>query len=103
MGLRPFLFGMLLCRRDIPEPLRLRWGRRIGKRIPMQGPRNAEALQGLDDYEQMANTLAENAKAYWRLWGPQGEPMIRVVDAWVEQQRAYLQWLRRNYAEGNRP
>jgi hypothetical protein len=103
MGLRPFLLGMLLCRRDIPEPLRLRWGRRIGKRIPMQGPRNAEAIQGLDDYEQMVNTFAENAKAYWRLWGPQGEPMIRVVDAWVEQQRAYLQWLRRNYAEGNRP
>jgi hypothetical protein len=49
------------------------------------------------------NTFAENAKAYWRLWGPQGEPMIRVVDAWVEQQRAYLQWLRQNYAEGNRP
>jgi hypothetical protein len=69
----------------------------------MQGPRNAEALQGLDDYEQMVNTFAENAKAYWRLWGPQGEPMIRVVDAWVEQQRAYLQWLRQNYAEGNRP
>jgi hypothetical protein len=33
----------------------------------MQGPRNAEALQGLDDYEQMVNTFAENAKAYWRL------------------------------------
>jgi hypothetical protein len=63
MGLRPFLVGMLLCRRDIPEPLRPRWGRRV----PMQGPRNAEALQGLDDYEQMVNTFAENAKAYWRL------------------------------------
>jgi hypothetical protein len=37
------------------------------------------------------------------LWGPQGEPMIRVVDAWVEQQRAYLQWLRQNHAAGNRP
>jgi len=69
----------------------------------MQGPRNAEALQGLNDYEQMVNTFAENAKAYWQLWGPQGEPMIRVVDAWVEQQRAYLRWLRQNYAAGNRP
>jgi len=57
----------------------------------------------MDGYEQMVNTFAENAKAYWRLWGAQGEPMIRVVDAWVEQQRAYLQWLRRNYAQGNRP
>ena len=99
MGLRRFLFGMPLCRRDIPESPRPRWGRRI----LMQGPRNAEALQGLYDYEQMVNTFAENARAYWRLWGPQGEPMIRVVDAWVEQQRAYLQWLRQNYAEGNRP
>jgi hypothetical protein len=69
----------------------------------MQGPRNAEALQGLNDYEQMVNTFAENAKAYWQLWGPQSEPMIRVVDAWVEQQRAYLRWLRQNYAAGNRP
>ena len=57
----------------------------------MQGPRNAETLQGLDGYEQMVNTFAQNAKAYWLLWGPQGEPMIRVVDAWVEQQRTYLQ------------
>ena len=30
-------------------------------------------------YEQMVNTFAENAKAYRRLWGPQGEPMIRVA------------------------
>jgi hypothetical protein len=63
MGLRLFLFGILFCRRDILEPPRPRGGRRI----PMQGPRNAEALQGLDDYEQMVNTFAENAKAYWRL------------------------------------
>jgi hypothetical protein len=69
----------------------------------MQGPRNAETLQGLGGYEQMVNTFAENAKAYWRLWGPLGEPMIRVIDAWVEQPRTYLQWLRQNYAEGNRP
>jgi len=56
----------------------------------------------MDGYEQMVNTFAENAKAYWWLWGPQGEPMIRVVDTWVEQQRAYLQWLRQNHAEGKR-
>jgi hypothetical protein len=69
----------------------------------MQGPRDDEALRGLRVYEQMVNTFSEHAEAYWRLWGPPGEPMIRVVDAWVDQQRAYLQWLRRNYAEGNRP
>jgi hypothetical protein len=46
----------------------------------MQGPPDDVALQGLDGYEQMVNTCAENAKAYWRLWGPLGEPMIRVVE-----------------------
>ena len=69
----------------------------------MQGPRDDDALRGLDGYEQMVNTFAQNAKAYWRLWGPLGEPMVQVVDAWVEQQRSYLHWLRQNYGEGNRP
>jgi hypothetical protein len=69
----------------------------------MQGPRGNEPLQGLDSYEQMVNTFAENAKAYWRLWGPLGEPMVRVIDAWAEQQRSYLQWLSQNYGAGNRP
>jgi hypothetical protein len=40
------------------------------------------------------NTFAEQAKAYWRLRGPLGEPMARGVDAWAEMQRAYVQWLR---------
>lgn len=69
----------------------------------MQGPRSNEALRGLDGYEQMVNAFAENAKIYWRLWGPLGEPMIRIVDAWAEQQRSYLQWLRQNYEDRNRP
>jgi len=69
----------------------------------MQGPRSDEALRGLEGYEQMVNTFAQNAKAYWRLWGPLGEPMVRVVDAWVEQQRAYVQWLRENYGAEKRP
>jgi hypothetical protein len=33
----------------------------------MQGPQGDEALQGLDGYDQMVNTFALNAKAYWRL------------------------------------
>ena len=69
----------------------------------MQVPQDDEALRGLDSYEQMLNSFAENARVYWRLWGPLGEPMVRVVDAWVEQQRSYLQWLRQNYGERNRP
>lgn len=69
----------------------------------MQGPRRDEALRGLDGYEQMVNTFAENAKAYWRLWGPMGHPMIHVVESWAEQQRAYLRWLRQNYRGEDRP
>ena len=69
----------------------------------MQVPQDDEALRGLDSYEQMLNIFAENARVYWRLWGPLGEKMVRVVDAWVEQQRSYLQWLRQNYGERNRP
>jgi hypothetical protein len=71
----------------------------LRRRVLVQGPRDDKGLPGLDGYEQMLNTFAQNAKAYWRLWGPLGEPMVRVVDAWVEQQRRYLQWLRQNYGE----
>jgi hypothetical protein len=69
--------------------------------MPMQGLRGDEALQGLDAYEQVVDTFAENAKVYWRMWGPQGEPMVCAIDAWAEMQRAYLQWLRQNM--GNLP
>ncbi len=69
----------------------------------VQGPQDNEGLRGLDAYEQVLNTFAESARGYWQLWGPLGEPMVRVVDAWVEQQRSYLQWLRQNYGESNRP
>jgi hypothetical protein len=44
----------------------------------------------------MVNTFAEQAKAYWRMWGPLGEPMIRGIDAWAEMQRAYVQWMRQS-------
>lgn len=63
----------------------------------MQRLPNEEALQGMDGYEHMVKTAAENARAYWKLWGPIGEPMIRSIDAWAEMQLAYLQWLRRAY------
>ena len=64
----------------------------------MQGPpRRDEALGGLDTYEQMVNTFSEQAKAYWRLWGALGEPMVASVDAWAQMQHAYLQWLRQTY------
>ena len=60
----------------------------------MQGPRGDDPQQGLDAYEQMVDTFAENAKSYWRMWGAQGEPVVRGIDAWAEMQRAYVQWLR---------
>jgi hypothetical protein len=70
--------------------------------MPMQeGPRGDEALQGLDAYEQWVNTFADNAKLYWQMWGLQGEPMVRGIDAWAAMQRAYIQWLRQN--KGNLP
>ena len=50
----------------------------------MQEPRGNEALRGLDGYEQLVYTFAEQAKAYWGLWGPLGEPMVRGIEAWAE-------------------
>ena len=69
----------------------------------MQEPRGDEALRGLDGYEQLVNTFAEQAKTYWGLWGPLGEPMVRGIEAWAEMQRAYLLWLRQTYGTGSRP
>ena len=70
----------------------------------MQESRNREAtLRWLEIAEGMVRGFAENAKFYWRMWGPLGEPMVRGVDAWAEMQRAYLQWLRQIYGAGGRP
>ena len=62
----------------------------------MQGPRGDKVLQGLDVYEQMVNTFADQAKAYWRMWGPIGEPMILGIEAWAEMQRATVQLMRQS-------
>jgi hypothetical protein len=62
----------------------------------VQGPQWEAGLQGLDQYEQMVNTFAEQAKAYWSMWGPLGEPMVRGIDAWAEMQRATLQLMRQS-------
>ncbi len=68
-----------------------------------EGPQGDEPLQGLDGYEQMVNTFAEQAKMFWRMWGPAGEPMVRGIEAWAEMQRAYLQWLRQTTGGSNQP
>ncbi len=62
-----------------------------------------EAVQGLDVYEQMLDTFAEQAKAYWRMWGLLGDHMVRNVDSWAAQQRSYLEWLRQNHGDGIDP
>ena len=55
-----------------------------------------EALRGLDAYERMLDTFADQAKAYWGLWGMLGEHMVRNVDSWAIHQRSYIEWLRQN-------
>ena len=66
----------------------------------MQVPGGYEAIQGLDAYEQMVDTFAQQARVYWRMWGPLGEPMARGVEAWAEMQRAIIQLLRQTYGAG---
>ena len=65
-----------------------------------EGPRVDEPLQGLDGYEQMVNTFAEQAKTFWRSWGPTGEPMVQGIEAWTQMQRGYIQWLRQTFQAG---
>jgi hypothetical protein len=55
-----------------------------------------EALRELDAYERMLDTFADQAKAYWGLWGMLGEHMVRNVDSWATHQRSYIEWLRLN-------
>ena len=55
-----------------------------------------EALRGLDAYERMLDTFADQAKSYWGLWGMLGEHMVRNVDSWATHQRSYIEWLRQN-------
>jgi hypothetical protein len=63
----------------------------------MREPRgDDEALRGLDSYERMLDTFADQAKAYWGVWGMLGEHMVRNVDSWATHQRSYVQWLRQN-------
>jgi hypothetical protein len=53
-----------------------------------------EGSQGIDVYEQMMDTFAEQAKTFWKSRGPAGEPMAVGVESFAQMQRAYLQWLR---------
>ncbi len=50
----------------------------------------------------MVDTFAEQSKAYWRIWGPLGEPMLNGVEYWEGAQRTFIQWLRETYGTGGR-
>jgi hypothetical protein len=41
----------------------------------------------------MLTFYAEVAKAYWRAWGPMGQPATQVVEMWEGAQRQYLETL----------
>ena len=69
--------------------------------MSLHRPQSEEALGRLDDYEQRVDLFAEQARDYWRLWGPLGEHMVRGIDGWANQQHSYLRWLRHNHGEGH--
>ena len=61
----------------------------------MQGrPQANPCQQGINVYEQMMNTFAEQAKTFWKSMGPAGEPMALGIESFAQMQRAYIQWLR---------
>jgi hypothetical protein len=60
----------------------------------MQGRPQGEAVQlGIDGYEQMMNTFAQQATTFWKSMGPAGEPMALSIESFAQMQRAYIQWL----------
>jgi len=57
-------------------------------------PQADELLQGIEGYERMMNSFAQQAKTFWKSIGPAGEPMALGIDSFTQMQRAYIQWLR---------
>jgi hypothetical protein len=73
-----------------------------GKETTVKEPQSGKAtLQAINEIEHLmvdetayvVDFFAEGAKAYWRLWGPLGEPMVYAVEGWAKMQRAYFQSL----------
>jgi hypothetical protein len=66
-----------------------------------EGLQNDEVLQqGIDGYEQMVNTFADQAKTFWKSVGPAGVPMALSIESWAKIQHAYIQWLRQTTTSG---
>ncbi len=36
-------------------------------------------------------SYTEGAKAYWRMWGPLGQPAIQIIDVWTRTQQRHLE------------
>ena len=51
----------------------------------------------------MLTFYAEEAKAYWRVWGPVGQPVIWTVETWEVAQRWYLEALEHVLIRGSGP
>ncbi len=60
--------------------------------VPVQAVNETEHML-LGEREFMVDFFAEAAKAYWRLWGPLGAPMVYAVEEWAKMQRAYCRSL----------
>jgi hypothetical protein len=58
----------------------------------LQAVNEAEHMM-VGESEFMVDFFAEGAKAYWRLWGPLGAPMVHAVEEWAKLQRAYFRSL----------
>src|SRR5215207_1781212 len=64
------------------------------RRAMQERPQADEVQQGIDSYEQIINTFAEQAKTFWKSMGAAGEPMALGIESFAQVQRAYIQWLR---------
>jgi hypothetical protein len=73
------------------------------RRKQMQESRGEEFLRSLDMYEQIVHAFAEQSKAYWKIWGPMGEPMLNGVEYWEAMQGEFMRWLRQNRGAGRQP
>jgi hypothetical protein len=67
------------------------------------GPRGDEALRQVDIYEQMVDAFAKQSRAYWKRWGPLGEPILNGVEYWEGTQQAWKLWFRETYGTNWRP
>ncbi|MDP9476190.1 MAG: hypothetical protein M3R38_11005 [Actinomycetota bacterium] len=54
----------------------------------------------LEVAERVVDSHAEMAKAFFRIWGPWGEPAINLVEVGASTQRQYLECLRTQLGGG---